>query len=57
MMVVDDGYGIFVFWEVQMIKDSISEVMVGMEVLLGINGIGIYKVKGWDYLVLCEVYE
>lgn len=55
--VADDGYGISVPREVQTTKDSISEAMAGMEASSGTNGIGIYKVKGWDYPALCEAYE
>jgi len=43
--------------EVQTTKDSISEALSGMEATSGTNGMGIYKVKGWDYPALCEAYE
>ncbi len=55
--VADDGYGISVPREVQTTKDSISEALAGMEATSGTNGMGIYKVKGWDYPALCEAYE
>lgn len=55
--VADDGYGISVPREVQTTKDSISEALAGMEAKSGTNGMGIYKVKGWDYPALCEAYE
>lgn len=53
----DDGYGISVPNEVQTTKANISEAMKGFQREAGTNGIEIFKVKGWDYPALCEVYE
>lgn len=53
----DDGYGISVPNEVQTAKGDISEAMKGFQRENGGNGIEIFKVKGWDYPALCEVYE
>lgn len=53
----DDGYGISVPNEVQTAKADISEVLKGFQRENGSNGIEIFKVRGWDYPALCEVYE
>lgn len=53
----DDGYGISVPKEYQTIKSSISEAMKGFRKTDGTNGFNIYKVKGWDYAAMCEVFE
>lgn len=53
----DDGYGISVPNEVQTAKADISEVLKGFQRENGGNGIEIFKVRGWDYPALCEVYE
>ena len=53
----DDGYGISVPTEYQTIKGSISDALKGMQKEEGTNGINIYKVKGWDYAGMCEVFE
>jgi len=53
----DDGYGISVPSEFQTTKGSISEVLSGFQRSgEGESGYEIYKVKGWDYAALCEVY-
>jgi pyruvate/2-oxoglutarate/acetoin dehydrogenase E1 component/TPP-dependent pyruvate/acetoin dehydrogenase alpha subunit len=54
----DDGYGISVPAEYQTTKGSISEIMAGFQ-RNGAEeqGYEIFKVKGWDYLALCETYE
>ncbi len=57
VFVWDDGYGISVPKEFQTVKSSISEALSGFEKQKGTNGILIYKVKGWDYAQLCEVFE
>jgi pyruvate/2-oxoglutarate/acetoin dehydrogenase E1 component/TPP-dependent pyruvate/acetoin dehydrogenase alpha subunit len=54
--VVDDGYGISVPKELQTTKGSISEAMAGLQVDDTGSGIDIYKVKGWDYPALMELY-
>ena len=53
----DDGYGISVPNEVQTTKADISEALRGFQREGEGNGIEIFKVRGWDYPALCEVYE
>lgn len=57
VFVWDDGYGISVPKEMQTVKASISEALSGFVKSRTSNGIYIYKVKGWDYAQLCEVFE
>jgi pyruvate/2-oxoglutarate/acetoin dehydrogenase E1 component/TPP-dependent pyruvate/acetoin dehydrogenase alpha subunit len=57
VFVWDDGYGISVPKKYQTTKGSISEALSGMQKTSGSNGIDIYKVKGWDYAGMCEVFE
>ena len=57
IFVWDDGYGISVPKNLQTTKGSISEALKGLQKKDGTNGIDIYKVKGWDYAGLCEVFE
>lgn len=57
VFVWDDGYGISVPKEFQTTKASISEAVRGFQKTEGTNGIQIYKVKGWDYAGMCEVFE
>ena len=53
----DDGYGISVPNEYQTTKGSISEVLSGFQRNgKGEPGYEIFKVKGWDYAGLCEVF-
>jgi pyruvate/2-oxoglutarate/acetoin dehydrogenase E1 component/TPP-dependent pyruvate/acetoin dehydrogenase alpha subunit len=53
----DDGYGISVPNHIQTTKSDISEVLKGFQRDEKAAGIEIFKVKGWDYPGLCEVYE
>jgi len=53
----DDGYGISVPAKYQTTKEDISEVLKGFQREEGTNGYEIYKVKGWDYPSLCEIYQ
>ncbi|MHA6248109.1 alpha-ketoacid dehydrogenase subunit alpha/beta [Pontibacter sp. CAU 1760] len=54
----DDGYGISVPAEYQTTKGSISEILSGFQRNAeDEQGYEIFKVKGWDYLALCETYE
>lgn len=53
----DDGYGISVPREYQTTKGSISAALKGFEKKEDTNGIDIYRVKGWDYAGMCEVFE
>jgi pyruvate/2-oxoglutarate/acetoin dehydrogenase E1 component/TPP-dependent pyruvate/acetoin dehydrogenase alpha subunit len=57
IFVWDDGYGISVPRKYQTTKGSISEALKGFQKKDGTNGIDIYKVKGWDYAGMCEVFE
>ncbi|PWS29489.1 transketolase [Pedobacter yonginense] len=53
----DDAYGISVPAKYQTTKEDISEVLKGFQRDAEHLGYEIYKVKGWDYPALCEVYE
>lgn len=57
VFVWDDGYGISVPKEYQTTKGSVSDALSGMQKEDDSNGINIYKVKGWDYAAMCEVFE
>ena len=57
VFVWDDGYGISVPVEYQTTKGSISAALKGFQKKDNTNGINIYRVKGWDYAQLCEVFE
>lgn len=53
----DDAYAISVPADIQTTKGDISEVLQGFQREEGTNGFEIFKVKGWDYVALCETYE
>ncbi len=57
IFVWDDGYGISVPREYQTTKGSISVALKGFQKKEDTNGIDIYRVKGWDYAGMCEVFE
>jgi len=57
VFVWDDGYGISVPKKFQTTKASVSDALSGMQKKEGTNGFNIYKVKGWDYAGMCEVFE
>lgn len=57
IFVWDDGYGISVPKGYQTIKGSISEALKGMQIRENTNGVDIYRLKGWDYAGMCEVFE
>ena len=57
MCVWDDGHGISVPKKYQTTKESISEVLKGFQKEANTNGFEIFKVKGWDYVALCEIFE
>ena len=57
IFVWDDGYGISVPKKIQTTKGSISDALSGMQKEEGTNGINIFKVKGWDYSGMCEVFD
>lgn len=54
----DDNYGISVPIEYQTTKCSISTLLQGFspDEFNG-PGVDIYKVRGWDYVALCETYQ
>jgi len=54
----DDGYGISVPAEYQTTKGSISDILSGFQRNSEQEqGYEIFRVKGWDYIGLCETYE
>jgi pyruvate/2-oxoglutarate/acetoin dehydrogenase E1 component/TPP-dependent pyruvate/acetoin dehydrogenase alpha subunit len=53
----DDAYGISVPAEFQTTKQDISEILKGLQRDAKGEGFEIYKVKGWDYPALCQVYQ
>lgn len=56
MTVWDDGYGISVSKELQIVKSSISEALKGFEKKDNSNGIIIYYGKGWDYAQMLNIF-
>jgi 2-oxoisovalerate dehydrogenase E1 component len=56
LAVWDDGYGISVPRDLQIVKDSISDALEGFQKKDGTNGILIYRVKGWDYPGMVRVF-
>lgn len=57
VFVWDDGYGISVPTKYQTTKGSISAALKGFQKKEDTNGVDIYRVKGWDYAGMCEVFE
>src|ERR1700712_1128417 len=53
----DDAYAISVPAKLQTTKEDISEILKGFQCEKGTNGYEIFKVRGWDYVALCETYE
>ena len=53
----DDEYAISVPAKLQTTKEDISEILKGFQREPGTKGYEIYKVRGWDYVDLCETYE
>ena len=53
----DDGYGISVPNEYQMVKGDISKMLAGMQRTENEPGYEIFVVRGWDYPALCETYR
>jgi pyruvate/2-oxoglutarate/acetoin dehydrogenase E1 component/TPP-dependent pyruvate/acetoin dehydrogenase alpha subunit len=53
----DDAYAISVPASLQTTKEDISEILKGFQRENGSNGYEIFKVRGWDYIALCETYE
>lgn len=57
IFVWDDGYGISVPKKFQTTKGSISSALKGFQKTADTNGVEIYKLKGWDYAGMCEIFE
>ncbi|MCD8738991.1 transketolase [Mucilaginibacter roseus] len=53
----DDAYAISVPASLQTTKEDISEALQGFQREKGTNGYEIFKVRGWDYVALCETYQ
>ena len=53
----DDAYAISVPAKLQTTKEDISEILKGFQRENNSNGYEIFKVRGWDYIALCETYE
>ncbi len=53
----DDAYAISVPAKLQTTKEDISEILKGFQREANTNGYEIFKVRGWDYVALCETYE
>jgi pyruvate/2-oxoglutarate/acetoin dehydrogenase E1 component/TPP-dependent pyruvate/acetoin dehydrogenase alpha subunit len=57
VFVWDDGYGISVPKQYQTAKGSVSAALQGMQRSEDESGLQIYRVKGWDYAGMCQVFE
>ena len=57
MSIWDDEYGISVPAKYQTTKENISEILKGFQREEGSNGFEIFKVKGYDYPALIDVFE
>ncbi len=57
LAVWDDGYGISVTKDLQIVKGSVSGALEGFRQTQGTNGIEIMKANGWDYPELVEVFR
>src|SRR6201994_710303 len=53
----DDAYAISVPASLQTTKEDISEILKGFQREEGTNGYEIFRVRGSDYVALCETYE
>ncbi len=56
MAVWDDGYGISVTKDKQIVKESVSRALEGFAREKDSGGILIYRVKGWDYPAMINVF-
>ena len=54
IVVYDDGVGISVPNEFQILKENIYEIMQGFRRTPGLHGYDLYQVRGWDYPTLIE---
>jgi 2-oxoisovalerate dehydrogenase E1 component len=57
MAVWDDGYGISVTRDKQIVKESVSKALEGFRKEEGTNGLMIYHVRGWDYPEMLRVFK
>ncbi len=57
MSVWDDEYGISVHAKHQTTKENISEILKGFQREENNKGYEIFRVKGWDYASLIDVYQ
>jgi pyruvate/2-oxoglutarate/acetoin dehydrogenase E1 component/TPP-dependent pyruvate/acetoin dehydrogenase alpha subunit len=57
MAVWDDGYGISVTKDKQIVKESVSKALEGFRQKNKEKGILIYRVKGWDYPDMIRVFS
>ena len=58
VIIYDDGYGISVTNEYQMVKQNLSELLGGFQQTKEYpNGYNIYRVKGWDYPALVDTFQ
>lgn len=55
--IYDDGYGISVSNEYQMVKGDIGELLEGFQRKEKSNGYDLYRVKAWDYPALIETFQ
>jgi pyruvate/2-oxoglutarate/acetoin dehydrogenase E1 component/TPP-dependent pyruvate/acetoin dehydrogenase alpha subunit len=55
--ILDDGYGISVPNEHQILKQNISALLSGFQRENGGDGYDLYSVHGWDYPALLEAYQ
>jgi len=56
--IYDDGYGISVTNEYQMLKQDLSELLSGFQRQPGTReGYDLYRVRGWDYPSLLQTYQ
>ena len=53
----DDDYGISVHAKHQTTKENISEILKGFQRTNDEEGYEIFRVKGWDYVALIDVYQ
>jgi TPP-dependent pyruvate/acetoin dehydrogenase alpha subunit len=51
------GMGFLCQGNIKRSKGSISAALEGFQKTDGSNGVDIYRVRGWDYAALCEVFE
>ncbi|HEX9029726.1 MAG TPA: thiamine pyrophosphate-dependent enzyme [Anaerolineales bacterium] len=58
LTIYDDGYGISVPNEFEMVKGNLSELLKGFQRKPGTRiGYDLYTIKGWDYPALVEAYQ